>query len=64
MAKRGKFTRLLTAAEDVAKLSDLAQDIRDATMDYQVRTRRARCSPPNVRARHPYSKTSTRKVAG
>jgi hypothetical protein len=36
LEKRGKITRFLNSAEDVAKLSGLAQAIRDAMMDYQV----------------------------
>ena len=36
LEKQGKITRFLNSTEDVAKLSGLAQAIRDAMMDYQV----------------------------
>ena len=38
LEQRGKVTRFLDSADDVNKLSDLAEDIRDAMMDYQVRS--------------------------
>ena len=36
LAKRGKITRFLNGTEDADKLAGLAEDIRDALMDYQV----------------------------
>jgi len=36
LSQRGKTTRFLNSIEDVGKLGGLAEDIRDATMDYQV----------------------------
>ena len=36
LAEQGKITRFLNSAEDVNKLGDLVEDIRDAMMDYQV----------------------------
>jgi len=36
LAERGKVTRFLNSAEDVDRLWGLAEDIRDAMMDYQV----------------------------
>ena len=38
LEQRGKVTRFLNSADDVNKLNDLAEDIRDAMMDYQVRS--------------------------
>jgi hypothetical protein len=36
LEKRGKITRILNGTEDADKLAGLAEDIRDAMMDYQV----------------------------
>jgi hypothetical protein len=36
LEKRGKVTRILNSTEDADKLVGLADDIRDAMMDYQV----------------------------
>ena len=36
MEERGKITQFLNSTEDVNKLGGLAEDIRDAMMDYQV----------------------------
>jgi len=36
LEQRGKITQFLNSAEDVKKLSGLAEDIRDAMIDYQV----------------------------
>ena len=36
LEQRGKITRFLDSADDVSMLGDLAEDIRDAMMDYQV----------------------------
>ena len=45
LAKRGKVTRFLNSVEDVDKLGGLAEDIRDAMMDYQVCSQSARSHP-------------------
>jgi hypothetical protein len=37
--ERGKFTGFLNNVKDAGTLSGLADDIRDAMMDYQVRAR-------------------------
>ena len=37
LEKRGKITRILNSTEDADKLVGLADDIRNAMMDYQVR---------------------------
>jgi len=39
LEQRGRVTRFLNSVKDVDKLSGLVEDIRDATMDYQVRPR-------------------------
>ena len=36
LAERGKVTKFLNSTEDVDRLADLAEDISDAMMDYQV----------------------------
>ena len=38
LTKRGKVTRFLNSTDDVNRLGGLAEDIRDAMMDYQVRS--------------------------
>jgi hypothetical protein len=43
MTQRGKVTRFLSSAGDVEKLSGMADDIREALMEYQVR-RQIACS--------------------
>ena len=42
LERRGKVTRFLNSAKDVDSLGGLAEDIRDAMMDYQVRAQSAR----------------------
>ena len=37
LEQRSKTTRFLNSAKDVDKLGGLAEDIREAMMDYQVR---------------------------
>ena len=59
MEERGKVTRFLNSTEDVNKLAGVAEDIRDAMMDYQVRLRAFVLNPPNMSARRCYNKTST-----
>lgn len=39
LVERGKITRFLNNVKDMETLTGLAEDIRDAMMDYQVRTR-------------------------
>jgi hypothetical protein len=41
LAERGKITGFLNNVKDAEVLTGLADDIRDAMMDYQVRTRLA-----------------------
>jgi hypothetical protein len=36
LAERGKVPRFLDNAKDIEKLSGMVEDIRDATMEYQV----------------------------
>ena len=38
LEKRGKVTRFVNSVQDADKLSGLVEDIRDAMMDYQVRS--------------------------
>ena len=42
LEERGKITGFLNNAKDAEILTDLAEDIREAMMDYQVRTRAVR----------------------
>ena len=45
LATRGKVTRFLNSAGDVERLGNLAEDIRNAMIDYQVGFRSARSHP-------------------
>ena len=45
LEQRGKVTRFLNSAKDVDTLGSLVEDIRDALMDYQVRSRISRSRP-------------------
>jgi len=56
LVERGKVTKLLNAPEDVDRLGNLAEDIRNAMMDYQVRPQSTHSAPPNVFARHRHNK--------
>lgn len=40
MAQRGRVSRFLSGTEDADKLSGMAEDIRDALIEYQVRQQR------------------------
>ena len=46
LERRGKVTRFLNSTADADKLGGLAEDIRDAIMDYQVRAQSPRFRPP------------------
>ena len=64
LAKRGKITRFLNGTEDADKLAGLAEDIRDALMDYQVCAQGRRLTFTDVGVRHPCNKISTTKAVG
>ena len=42
MEQRGKVTRFLNGTEDADKIGGLAEDTRNAIMDYQVRPQSVR----------------------
>jgi len=65
LEQRGNITRFLNSTEDVKKLSDLAEDIRDTMMDYQVCPRVLTLTSPDIICiRHHCNKTSMKRVVG
>ena len=62
LKERGKVTRFLNSADDVNALGGLAEDIRDAMMDYQVCHQAPAPIFPKVRVRHRYNKISTTRT--
>jgi len=51
----------LNNADNAQKLNDLVEDIREAVMDYQVRTSKGlNLVTSNVRLRHPYNGIPTK----
>ena len=61
MAAQKDITRFLSNTENAQKLNDLVDDIREAVMDYQVRTesRGAALIVSNSYFRLPYTGAST-----
>ena len=45
LERRGKVTRFVNSTTDADKLGGLAEDIRDAMIDYQVRVQSVRFRP-------------------
>ena len=60
MAAEKDVARFLNNADNAQKLNDLVEDIREAVMDYQVRTSKGLALiASNVYSRLPCSETST-----
>ena len=56
MATQKDLSQFLDNAGNAQKLNDLVDDIREATIDYQVRTSEGQALiPTNLRLRLPYS---------
>lgn len=61
MATQKNIVQFLNNPDNAQKLNDLVDDIREAVMDYQVRTSEGPALvTPNVRFRLPYNGTSTK----
>ena len=60
MATQKNIAQFLNNTENAQKLNDLVDDIREALMDYQVRTSKWLAPvASNPCLRHPYNETST-----
>ena len=61
---QGKVQGFFSNVKNADKLGSLLEDIRDAMLEYQVRIHTLSAyGISDVRARHPYSKISTTRVA-
>ena len=61
MAAQKDIAGFLNNADNAQRLNDLVDDIREAVMDYQVRTSRGLAlATSNVGLRHPYNGIRTK----
>ena len=63
LAQQGKVTQFLTNAEVADRLDSMADDIRDAMMEYQVCPQLFGPTQPNAHVRLRYNKTSFTRAA-
>jgi hypothetical protein len=62
--EQGKVMGFLTNTKNVQRINDLVEDIREALMDYQVRTSNTFSTMADVRVRLRCNKISTTRVVG
>jgi len=64
LAEQGKVEGFFNNVKNADKLDGLVEDIRDAVMDYQVRSQSELTSPmPDIHFRLRYNKISMRRAA-